>query len=139
LIFDASAVYALVRYGHPELLAEGITLDLVYYELGSALWKEVRRRKAVTEKEALQLWTILQQVLEAVEIRTLQDLDLSAVLQTALRTKLPFCDAAYLVLAATRDEILVSENEELRKAAERLGVRALSVVDLLRIKQAASG
>jgi hypothetical protein len=45
MIFDASSIYGAIELDLLEKLGEGKTVDRTPYELGNAVWKEIRRKK----------------------------------------------------------------------------------------------
>ena len=60
------------------------------------------------------------------QIALLDDETGSKVLDTACKSNLTLYDASYLVEAKKSDEILVSDDIKLAKAAENLGIKTLS-------------
>ena len=55
LLFDANAIYRLIRESPDDAtdrLIEGSTIQLAYYELGNALWRECLLLNRITNEEA---------------------------------------------------------------------------------------
>ncbi len=129
LLFDANAIYWLIREC-PEkaldMLMEGTTISLAYYELGNALWREAHLLKRISIEEAeksLSLMYAMLVLMQTVEVDGEQGIE---ILQTAHKCNLTFYDSAYLVEAKKTSKILVTDDNKLAKAAEILGVETLS-------------
>jgi len=92
--------------------------DLLYAEIGNALWKRVGRRELHRE-EALPLLAILHQFpLNLTSMQVLAD----AALDLALELNCTVYDAAYLVLAVHDECRLVTADRRLQNAASRHGL-----------------
>jgi predicted nucleic acid-binding protein len=129
LLFDANAIYRLIREfpeAAPDILSEGSTSQLAYYELGNALWKESLLLKRISEAEAEKSLDFLYKILERMQVIALNSNAGSTVLETAFKLELTFYDSAYLTEANKTDRVLVTDDKKLAKAAENLGVKTLS-------------
>jgi len=129
LLFDANAIYRLIREvpeTSPDILSQGSTSHLAYYELGNALWKECLLLKRISNEEAEKSLDFLYTILERMQVITLNSNMGSTVLKTAFKLKLTFYDSAYLTEANKTDRVLVTDDKKLAKAAENLGVKTLS-------------
>jgi uncharacterized lipoprotein YehR (DUF1307 family) len=51
-LFDSSAIIVLCGEKRLDKLLDGWTVNLAYYELGNAVWKQVNVHKKITESEA---------------------------------------------------------------------------------------
>ncbi len=129
MILDASSIYTLIKLGKPEVLVGGTTLELAVYELGNAIWKEVAVFKTISVGEAIKILSVVKRCLEVLDITSIKDGEEGA-LRLACERGLSFYDAAYLYLAQTRAEPLVTEDGRLREVASKL-VKAMSVAQLL--------
>jgi predicted nucleic acid-binding protein len=129
LLFDANAIYRLIREfpeTAPDILSQGSTSHLAYYELGNALWKECLLLKRISKEEAEKSLDFLYKILERMQVISLNSDIGSMVLDTAFKLELTFYDSAYLTEANKTDSVLVTDDEKLAKAAENLGVKTLS-------------
>jgi hypothetical protein len=50
-LFDSSAIINLCRQKKIDKLLEGWTLNLAFYDLGNAVWKQVHAHKTITSNE----------------------------------------------------------------------------------------
>jgi predicted nucleic acid-binding protein len=121
VVVDASAAAAVI-FGEPEGATVAahvrdetlIAPPLIDYELANVGWSKIRRSP---ERRA--------EVLAALSIGkampiTRVAVDITAVLELALRTRLTIYDAAYLWLAMSRDVELVTLDKELARVNEAL-------------------
>jgi predicted nucleic acid-binding protein len=128
-LFDANAIYRLIRdfpETAPDILGQGATSHLAYYELGNALWKESFLLKRISKEEAEKSLDFLYKILERMQVIALNSNMGSSVLDTAFKLKLTFYDSAYLAEANKTAKVLVTDDKKLTKAAENLGVKTLS-------------
>jgi predicted nucleic acid-binding protein len=129
LLFDANAIYRLIR-DCPEkaadMLMEGTTISLAYYELGNALWRETHLLKRISIEEAEKSLSLMHAMfvrMQLVEVDGEQGIE---ILQTAHKCNLTFYDSAYIVEAKKTSKILVTDDNKLAKAAEPLGIETLT-------------
>jgi predicted nucleic acid-binding protein len=129
LLFDANAIYRLIREfpeAAPDILGQGSTSHLAYYELGNALWKECLLLERISKAEAEKSLDFLYAILERMQVIALNSNMGSTVLETAFKLKLTFYDSAYLTEANKTDRVLITDDKKLAKAAENLGTKTLS-------------
>lgn len=127
IVVDASIAFLWLvdepdRWGATRLLETQSTLlspDFMMVETANALWKKVRR-KEIDSADVEQAVTNLL-ALEIEWAPTVQLIKPAAKLATELGH--PVYDCLYLTLAASRSASLASADEQLRQAAERLGIR----------------
>ena len=128
LLFDANAIFRLIREC-PEkavnMLIEGTTISLAYYELGNALWREAHLLKRISIEEAEKSLSLMYAMLVRMQIVEVDGEQGIEILQTAHKCNLTFYDSAYLV-EAKKSKILVTDDNKLAKAAEILGIKTLS-------------
>jgi predicted nucleic acid-binding protein len=128
LLFDANVIYWVIREC-PEkaldMLMEGSTISLAYYELGNALWREAHLLKRVSIEEAEKSLSLMYAMLVRMQVEEV-DSEGIEILQTAHKCNLTFYDSAYLVEAKKTSKILVTDDNKLAKAAEILGVQTHS-------------
>ena len=129
LLFDANAICRLIREC-PEkavnMLIEGTTISLAYYELGNALWREAHLLKRISIEEAEKSLSLMYAMLLRMQVVEVYDERGIEILQTAHKCNLTFYDSVYLVGAKKASKILVTDDNKLAKAAEILGVETLS-------------
>jgi len=126
MIYDASSLYILLKRGEPRALSESTTLDLAFYEVGNSLVMELRRKLVSLESFASML-KVLGGVSELMVVRNFRDLDAERVSTLSRSTGLTFYDSAYLALALASKEGLATNDLELKREAESLGVRVITV------------
>ena len=129
LLFDANVIYRLIREC-PEkafdMLMEGATISLAYYELGNALWREAHLLKRISIEEAEKSLSLMYAMLVRMQVEKVDGEQGIEILQTAHKCNLTFYDSAYLVEAKKTSKILVTDDNKLAKAAEILGVQTHS-------------
>jgi predicted nucleic acid-binding protein len=132
-LFDANAIYRLIREC-PEkaldMLMEGATISLAYYELGNALWREAHLLKRISIEEAEKSLSLMYAILVRMQVEKVDSEQGIEILQTAHKSNLTFYDSAYLVEAKKTNKILVTDDNILAKAAETLAVQTLSSTTL---------
>ncbi len=138
LLFDANVIYRVIREC-PEkavdILIEGATISLAYYELGNALWREAHLLKRISIEEAKKSLSLMYAMLVRMQIEEVDGEQGIEILQTAHKCNLTFYDSAYLVEAKKTSKILVTDDNKLAKAAEPLGVQTLSSNTLTTIQE----
>lgn len=130
LVFDASSILTLVkelRGKAPDLLLEGSTISLAYYEAGNAIWRECFLLERIIAKEASQLLRTIFKIIQMMNVVTLEDEDHgNAILEMAGKLNITYYDAAYLTETQKSEKTLVTDDEELAKAAQSLGLETLT-------------
>ena len=128
-LLDASALYPLLRrlgralYRHLKALA---VLDLTKYEVGNALWVEVKRGLVVDWLPVAKAWAEVFRGLRELKVKDLVDVE-----ELATRLDVTFYDAAYIFTANRMGLVLVSEDEEMRDKASTADVDVASVDELV--------
>jgi predicted nucleic acid-binding protein len=129
LLFDSNIIYRLIREVPESALKkldEGSTINLAYYELGNALWRETFLLKRINIEEAKKSLDLMYSLLDSMQVTSIDNPTGSEVLQRAYESHLTFYDAAYLVEAKKSGKTLVTDDNKLAKAAENLGIKVLS-------------
>ncbi len=129
LLFDSNAIYTLIRETPDkalDMLMEGATIYLAYYEIGNALWRECLLLKRISIEEAEKSLSLMYEMLARMQVASLNNEKGNETLDTAHKFKLTFYDSAYLVEAKKDNRILVTDDKKLAKAAENFGVETLS-------------
>jgi len=122
-LLDATSFLLLVKKADVkstvEFLRDSIVLDLTFYEVGNAIWKESTLTKFLTPKEAERLGTTTQTILAKVNQANREAGDFQKILQIAQTEKLPYYDSRYVYFAKKAALPLVSEDKELRTKARK--------------------
>ena len=129
LLFDANAIYNLIRENPDDavdILTEGSTIHLAYYELGNALWRECFLLKRISMEEADKSLCFMYEILQRMQIASLDIESGRQVLDAAGKFNLTFYDSAYLTEAKKSNTPLVTDDKKLAKAAENFGIKTLS-------------
>jgi len=136
LLFDASSVFVLVRelLGEaPDLFWGNSTISLAYYEVGNALWRECFLLTRIVPEEASKLLKFMFSIIRTMEVTLLEDEDLGkSILDMAGKLNITYYDAAYLTDAQRSDKVLVTDDEKLAGAAEKVGVKTITSKTLLK-------
>ncbi len=129
-LFDASSIYTLIKHAGedaPKILKANATTTLASYELGNATWRETHLLKLFTDDEAKELLNHLYALVDTMTILPFRPRrEGEAILESALLTGLNFYDASYLAAAISAGYPLVTEDKQLSRVAERLGVKTTS-------------
>jgi predicted nucleic acid-binding protein len=128
LIFDASSIAETLMQrmdDAADTLAGESTLDLAIYEMGNVVWKESKRKKR-TQEETANIIGHLEQVLSIMNIQLIQINDMKTIIGNATKFNLSFYDSSYLTAAKTLEGTLVTEDEQLQRAAKEAGLPCLS-------------
>ncbi len=127
LVFDASSILLLVRELGKEaldILSEGSTILLAFYEVGNAIWKEHFLLKRLGEGDAKIILTAVFAMLGKMKIVRLEEEKSGvSVFEFASNLGVTYYDACYLVAAQKTGGILITEDKKLTKAAEKIGVK----------------
>jgi len=116
-LFDSSSIINLCSERKIERLLEGCTLNLAFYELGNAVWKQVHLHKALTQEEGSEALAALTEVYG--QMRELQVEDASFILKIAVEEGLTYYDASYIHAAIKNDAVLVTDDRKLQTAASK--------------------
>ena len=132
LLFDASSILMVVRElgrGAIDVLSDGLTIPLVNYEVGNAVWKECFLLKRMDKDEALRLLRIILTIVGKMNIVRLEDNEelVTQALTIAGVLNVTYYDASYLATAQKLGKSFVTEDEKLRKVAERMGIKTTNI------------
>jgi predicted nucleic acid-binding protein len=126
LILDASSIYITLKRANLKILQSSQTLDLAFYEVGNSMLKELRR-KLITPESFAKALNVLSLLNETITVRRFGELDPRRVADVAKSTGLTFYDASYLTLALIWNEPLATEDKELSREAEKIGIKSVPV------------
>jgi len=125
-LLDASALLPLVTGHGKQLISEAsretlTTTDLAMYEACNSLWKLAKLLRSISLEDALVVAMTLKDLVARNLIQSIgfTSLDLSQTLRKAYEEQLTFYDASYIAITESTGSILVTEDEELRKAASK--------------------
>ncbi|MCX8182732.1 MAG: type II toxin-antitoxin system VapC family toxin [Candidatus Methanomethyliaceae archaeon] len=116
-LFDSSSVIVLCGERRLEVLLDGYTTDLAYYELGNAVWKQVNLYRKISKTDAEKVLESLYEV-----FRNLKKIEIGGALETlniAIKENITYYDASYINAAAKNNLTLVTEDLQLLKTASR--------------------
>lgn len=114
-VFDTSSIYLVVKRGNIGLLMNAYTLTLAKYEIGNAIWKEIRLKKALSPKEGEKVLSVFGKIFNEMEII---EPDYGRVLKISTDLHVNYYDASYLQAAQKLQLPLVTEDRKLRIVAE---------------------
>lgn len=124
MIFDASSIFAAIRDLKVEILRDGTTCELARYEIGNALWKEVKIHRSIGIDEAQKL---MQAISRAIHLMDIRSPEWKETLKIASELEITFYDASYVQLALDIEDILITEDGKLKDRAKRVvEVKSLS-------------
>ncbi|MEM2841740.1 MAG: type II toxin-antitoxin system VapC family toxin [Thermoproteota archaeon] len=116
-LFDSSAIINLCGEKRISKLLEGWTLNLAFYELGNAVWRQVYIHKAITPEEANTLLDALTEVF--MNLKKPEKENSLEILKIAAREGLTYYDAAYIQAAIENKLTLVTDYEQLLRVGEK--------------------
>ncbi len=126
MIVDASSIIRAAKEGRMRRLAGESTIPLARFEVGNAIWKDVRLRGLYSAEDGARLLEVL---LGLVDLMDVVEPDYALALRLAVERGMTFYDASYVAAAVQRGTRLVTEDVELRRRVEGL-VEAVSLSDL---------
>ena len=132
-LLDASSLMLLIKKtdveSTVECLRDSLILDLTFYEVGNAVWKESALLKFLTPEEAKRLGTVAQTVLAKIGQVTNEDGDFQKILEIAQHEKLSFYDSSYVFFAKQKGLPLVTEDKQLEmKTKKHIDVRTIATL-----------
>jgi len=117
LLFDSSSIINLCTERKIEGLLEGWTLNLAFYEIGNAIWKQVHLHRALTPEEGSEALDALTEVLKKMREAPIEDA--SAILNIAIGEGLTYYDASYIHAAIKNGAALVTDDKKLHSIANK--------------------
>jgi predicted nucleic acid-binding protein len=126
-LLDASALLPLTIRRGKQLIIEASredlgTTDLAIYEACNSLWKLSTLLKLISLEDAVDAANTIKDLAVRGVIKPIKftKLDFSNTLRIANKEGLTFYDALYIAAAESSEAILVTEDEKLKKTANRL-------------------
>jgi len=96
-------------------------LDLTIYEAGNSLWKLAYLLKKISIDDALEILDILIKLAdkEIISVISFNEIDFSNTLELAYNKGITVYDASYITTAEKLKAMIVTEDDKLRKVAQR--------------------
>ncbi|MCP8313135.1 MAG: type II toxin-antitoxin system VapC family toxin [archaeon] len=116
-LFDSSAIINLCGERKIDRLLEGWTLNLAFYELGNAVWRQVHIRKGMAIDEANMILDPLVEIFRRMNKPKKEDA--LKTLEIAIKEGLTYYDAAYINAAVENSLTLVTDDEQLYKISKK--------------------
>ena len=113
-LFDSRAIINLVKKRSARLLAYGYTIELAFYELTNAIWKECALLNTLKHEEATKLLT---NCLRAAKAIPKIDVDELQVFKLSLNNNISAYDASYLYASRKEDLTLVTDDKKLKSVS----------------------
>jgi len=124
-LFDASALYKLITiykdYTDKIDYNYIYILDLTFYEIGNAIWKDYYLLKRITD--FTETSEVIYEILK--ELNVIENLSLSfiEIIKIAIEKNLTYYDASYVYASKNFGLILVSEDKDLIKKGNAISVK----------------
>jgi predicted nucleic acid-binding protein len=122
-LFDASSIVEALLIWRAEsipILGAGFRLELTMYEVGNSIRRIYAKRKPLNQ-EVTRKTRAATKVLGVMDVTPIVVEEIEKIMGIALDNSLTFYDAAYLYAARRDGLVLVTEDDPLRKIAEKLG------------------
>jgi len=116
-IFDSSAIINLCGDRKAEKLLDGWTVNLAIYELGNAVWKQVKIYGKITIDEANLVLDSLTEVFRRLKKPATENP--LKTLEIAVKEDLTYYDASYINAAVENNLTLVTDDDKLYRAGKR--------------------
>jgi predicted nucleic acid-binding protein len=132
-LLDASSLMLLIKKADAKLtveyLLDSLILDLTFYEIGNAVWKESTLLKFLTPEEAKRMGSRSQTILAKINQVKNDGEDFQQILEIAQNENLSFYDSSYVFYAKQKGLSLVTEDKKLEmKAKKHVIVRTLAAL-----------
>jgi len=110
-LLDPSAIINLCGEKKIDKLLEGWTLNLAFYELGNAVWKQVHIHKTITSDEANTILSLLTEIFK--KLKKPETEEALEILKIAIKESLTYYDASYIHAAMENSLTLVTDDKQL--------------------------
>ncbi len=122
-LLDASAFMLLIKKADLQTtlkcLQDSSVLDLTFYEVGNAIWKESTLTRLLTPDEAKTLQKTAQTILTKMDRVSSESDSFEKILEIAKTEKLTFYDSSYIHFAKEKELQLITEDKELKTKAQK--------------------
>ncbi|MEM1545682.1 MAG: type II toxin-antitoxin system VapC family toxin [Candidatus Methanomethylicia archaeon] len=116
-LFDSSAIINICGRKRLDQLLEGWTLNLAFYELGNAVWKQVYLYRTLDLEKAKLVLNTLIEIFN--KMRKINKENTIEILNHVVKNKITYYDAAYLQAAIDNNLILVTDDEKLYNISKK--------------------
>jgi len=134
-LLDSSAIILVLkrlRENAAKILYGKGTLNLAYYEIGNAIWKQYALEGLISLEEAVARASDVTQILEMMQIKEVKSSECySKAMKIAMEQKITFYDASYLQVAKENGYTLITEDRKLLEKSRNINVKAITVNDFL--------
>ena len=134
-LIDASSLMLLMKKADVQtelnFLRASYLLDLTFYEVGNAIWKDTCLTKFLTKHESEVLRNRVQIVLTRTDWIAGEAANFQKIFDVSESEKLSFYDSSYIFVAKEKGLALVTEDKGLRAKAEK-HVKVQNAATLLR-------
>jgi predicted nucleic acid-binding protein len=122
-LLDANSLMLLIKRADAKLtvecLLDSLILDLTFYEIGNAFWKESALLKFLTLEEVKMLGNRSQIILSKINQVKNDSEDFQKILEIAQNENLSFYDSSYVFYAKQRGLQLITEDKKLALKAKK--------------------
>jgi len=116
-LFDSPAIIILVERSKLDELVEGWTIDLAFYELGKAVWKQVNLYQTLSVDEAKIALDALVFVFD--KMHKIQEFEPLNILEIAVTEGFSYYDATYLLAAMDKKMTLITDDKKLKQVGDK--------------------
>ena len=116
-LFDPSAIINICGEKKIDKLLEGWTLNLAFYELGNAVWKQVHIHKTITSDEANTVLSLLTEIFRKLKKPEIEEA--LEILKIAIKESLTYYDASYIHAAIENGLTLVTDDKQLHTISSK--------------------
>jgi len=116
-LLDPSAIINLCGKKKIGKLLEGWTLNLAFYELGNAIWKQVHIHKTITTDEANTVLSLLTEIFK--KLKKPETKEALETLKIAIKESLTYYDASYIQAATENGLTLVTDDKQLHTTSSK--------------------
>lgn len=108
-------------------------IDLTFYEVGNSLWKLALLLRSIDLEDAMEILDVLRSLImrKAITLIRFDDLDVHRIIKLAVDERLTFYDTSYIVAGEKLNATLATEDEELKRKAEKY----VNVITYTHLKQ----
>lgn len=128
-LFDTSSIFEAIMNQRVEILLGTTTIPLALYELGNIIWKKTSLLDELTLEEAVELMKVVDDVLKHMVIYENNGLNPKSLI-IAQQGKMSYYDSSFVHSAIELGYQLVTEDNQMRKISQELGVPVVSIKDV---------
>jgi predicted nucleic acid-binding protein len=102
-----------------ECLRMSFVLDLTFYEVGNAMWKETCLTNFLTKQDSEAARNMMQTLLARIDRIQSEARNFQKIFDISEDERISFYDASYLFVAKEKGLVLVTEDRKLKAKAEK--------------------